>query len=157
MKNMNLNESVRILLLVASVIIICILCATGLKLTKAGQSGVGSAAGQLTGMVSDYSDIDVSLYDGSIIKGSEVASLIKKAAGEGDCLAIEVLTLDGSTRAYNYRFDYGSLTVTQEGVETEPPKDNSQYGYINAAANFLGASYRNENGNIVCLRFEQQK
>jgi hypothetical protein len=157
LKTMNISESVKIILLVATIIVVCVLCAVGFKLTNSGKSSIGSASGQLSGMVSDYSDIDVSLYEGSIIKGSEVVSIIKKVTDERDYLSLEVATLDGATMAYNHRFDYEELTLTEEGADKEPPKDNSQYGYINTSANFLGSYYRDKNGNIVCLRFEQQK
>ena len=156
MKTMNLSESVKITLLVATVIIVCVLCAAGFKIVNSGQTGINSGTGQLSGMESNYSDINISLYDGSIIKGSEVVSLIKKVSEEADYLALEVATLDGATRAYNYRFDYEALTLS-EGADLEPPKDNAQFGFINTAANFLGTSYTDENGNIVCLRFQQQK
>ena len=157
MKTMNISESVKIILLVATVIIVCVFCAVGFKLANSGKSSLGSASEQLSSMASDYSDIDVSLYEGSIIKGSEVVSIIKKVAGERDYLSLEVATLDGATIAYNHRFDYEELTLTEEGTEKVPPEKNSQYGYINTSANFLGSSYRDKNGNIVCLRFEQQK
>lgn len=157
MKTMNLSESAKIILLVAAVIMVCVLCALGFKMVNSGKTSVNSATGQFSGMVTNYSDINVSLYDGSIIKGSEVVSLVKKVSEEDDYLALEVATLDGATRAYHYRFDYEELTLSQDGTELEPPEDNSQYGYINMAANFLGSSYTDKNGNIVCIRFQQQK
>ncbi len=156
-KNMNLTDSAKIILLAASAMIAILVCGTCFKITGTGRAGINTASGQITSMASDYSDLDLSLYEGSLIKGSEVVSLIKKAAGEDDYLAIEVATLDGSTRAYNYRFDYGKLTLSKDGADLEPVADHSQYGYINRAANYLGASYLDGNGNIVCLRFEQQK
>lgn len=157
MRTMNLSESVKITLLVASVILVCVLCAIGFKLTSSGTSGITSTTGQFSGMEANYSNMNVALYDGSIIKGSEVVSLIKRVTEEADYLALEVATLDGSTRAYNYRFDYEALILSEVGAVLEPPKDNSQFGYINKAANFLGTSYTDKNGNIVCLRFQQQK
>ncbi len=154
MKTMNLGESVKITLLIATLILVCILCAIGFRLASAGKSEINTATGQFSVMESNYSNLNVSLYDGSIIKGSEIVSLIRQVS-KVDYLTLEVATLDGSTRAYNYRFNYETLLLSEEGADLEPPKDNSQLGYINEAANFLGATYEDENGNIVCLRFQQ--
>lgn len=157
MKTQIISESVRLLLLGGTVIMICVLCAVGFKVTNSGKAGSDTASKQIVTMQPVTEDLNVSVYEDSIIKGSEVESLVKKVVEAKYYLALEVATLDGATLAYNYRFDPKELTLSQAGAEKELPVDKARYGYVNISANFKTSIFYDNNGNMICLRFDQQK
>lgn len=157
MKTQNISESVRLLLMGGTVIMVCVLCAVGFKVMDSGKAGSNTASKQLTAMQPVTEDLNVSVYEDSIIKGSEVESLVKKVVEAKYYLALEVATLDGATLAYNYRFDPNHLIISQSGAETELPADKSSYGYVNTSANFKISIFYDKNNNMICLRFDQQK
>lgn len=163
MKSNNMNDATKILILVATVIIVCLLCAVGFKMVNEGKSSIITNTNKINEMTGKYSDIDVSLYEGSITTGSEVVSLIKKAINDNQYLAIEVKTLKGDYATYNYVYvDNGNdKTLSEKGNQGQTPKSEisikkNEYGYINPMAMFLGSTYKDSNGSVVCVRFEQQ-
>lgn len=156
MKTTNISEATKIIILVATVIVVCILCAVGFKVTNSGKAGANTATDQFNGITSEYADVEAALYDNSIILGSEVVNLIKKIVENEYYISIEVATLDGSTRSYNYIYDHESADMTKIGADTKVPEHKSEYAYINSMAEFLGSVYQDSNDNIVCIRFEQQ-
>lgn len=157
MKINHLNDITKIMILIATILVVCVLCAVGFKITNSGKAGVNQATNQMNDMSSDYVAIDIALYDGSIILGSELMNLIQKAVDKKQYLSIEVMTLDKSTRGYNYIFNRDDLSMTQEDAQTEVPDHKSQSAYINTMAKFIGETYKDSKGNIVCIRFEQQQ
>jgi len=153
----------KIFILVATVIIVCILCAIGFKFVNDGRSSILTNSNQLNELSDQYQDIDLSLYEGSLIPGSEVISLVKKAIEEDQYLAIEVKTLNGDYASYNYVYinDGESKILDNKGQQGQLPKSKipskkHEYGYINPMAMFLGETFKDDNGIIVCIHFEQQ-
>lgn len=156
MKTNHMNEVTKILILVATVIVVCVIVASGFKLLNDGKSNVKDKSNQMSRMVSDYNGIDLSLYDGSFILGSELVQVIEKTISENKYLSIEVVTLDGATIAYHYVFNPSDKVLVEEGAIDEIPSKPYQYAYINHMAKFLGETKKDGNENIICLRFEQQ-
>ncbi|HWT26413.1 MAG TPA: hypothetical protein VN131_00605 [Mobilitalea sp.] len=157
MRYNHISDATKFLILIATIIVVCVLCAAGFKLVNSGKSGVSSTTNQFNDMTSSFSDINTSLYDGSLVMGSELTSLVKKAIDNNQFISIEVATLGGSTTDYNYTFNREELTITQEGAQTEVPDERGQYAYIHPMSKFLGETIKDDNGNIICIRFEQQK
>ena len=163
MKTNNLTNITKIFILITTVIIVCILCTAGFKLVNVGKSSVNGNSNNINEMASQYTDIDVSLYEGSLISGSEVVSIIKKTINDKQYLAIEVTTLNGDYATYNYIYlDNGDdKTLSEKGIQGQTPKSEipikkNEYGYINLMAMFLGSTYKDSNGSVVCICFEQQ-
>lgn len=163
MKTNNMNDATKILILVATVIMVCVLCAMGFKLVNEGKSSVNANTNNMNEMTSQYTDIDVSLYEGSLTPGSEVVSLVKKAINDKEYLAIEVKTLNGDYATYNYVYvnNGDDKTLSEKGnqgqtAKSEIPIKKNEYGYINPMAMFLGSTYKDSNRSVVCIRFEQQ-
>ncbi len=156
MRGMFISEAVKILLMVATVLIVCVLCAVGFKMVNNGKSATTATANQFTEMTNQYSDVELKLYEGSTVSGCEIRSLIKKMVDNDYYVAIEVVTLDGSSRSYNYIYDHYDFSMNKEGAEMEAPSKGSEYAYINDMANFNCTTHKGVNGSIVCLRFEQK-
>lgn len=167
MKLTNLSEAVKILIFAATVIVVCVLCAIGFKTTNEGKSVVSSGTSQLNSMSSEYQDVNISIYDGSTILGSELTSMIKKAIEKDEYISIVVKTLANRTGvAYNYNLvtteAAGSRTYSISSTGTPNPLnsiiiDKSSFDYINPSAQFLGTVYKDINNNVICILFEQQE
>lgn len=156
MRTMYISESIKLLIMVATVLIVCVLCAVGFKITNDGKSATNATANQFNEMSNQYSDVELKLFEGSKVPGSEVRSIIKKMVENDYFLSIEVITLDGSSRSYNYIYDHYDYSMKKEGADTEVPSEKSEYAYINDMSIFNCTTHKGTSGNIVCLRFEQQ-
>jgi hypothetical protein len=161
MKTNNLTDATKVLILVATVIVVCVLCAIGFKMVNNGKSAVTANTNNLNDMAGQYQDIDLSLYEGSLVPGSEVSNIIKTAIDDKQYLAVTISSLDGSTNAYNYVYDSTKKTIEDQGSLGQTalkilPKKKSELGYINPMAMFLGETLKDSNNTIVCLRFTQQ-
>lgn len=163
MRMITMSDLTKVFILIATVICVCILCAVGFKLVNDGKSSINANANKLKEMSGQYQDIDLSLYEGSLIPGSEVINLIKKTIDEKQYLAIEVKTLNGDYTTYNYAYiaNGDEKTLNDKGQQGqmplyEIPTHKKDYGYINPMAMFLGETFKDDNGIIVCIHFEQQ-
>ncbi len=162
MKTNSISEAVKIMLLVATVIIVCVLCAVGFKMTNEGKSSVNASTNNLNNMTSQYSDIDKSIYDGSTVQGSEVVNLIKKVINSDEYVAIRVSTKSDSNRDYNYGFTAASGTTGAKlGTKVTGTADvqlttsKAQTHFINPQASFSGKVYKDANNIIICIEFKQ--
>lgn len=161
MKVNHMSDTTKICVLVATVIIVLVICSVGFKMVNDGKSSVNTNTNKFTEMTGQYQDMDISLYEGSLTPGSELCNIIKKAVDNKHYLSIEVYTLDGSTTSYNYIFNTEDKLLSEIGQQGQEPKTStpvlkSEFGYINQSAVFLGSTHKDANGNIVCIRFEQQ-
>lgn len=156
MKINYLSEAVKILLFAASIIVVCVLCSIGFKTSKDWKSSAAAASEQLNTMESEYSNVDLSVYDGNTILGSELINLIKNTIEKKDYLSIVVWTLAGSRTDYNYVFDDTAKRLFNDGT-TRIETSKAQSAYINQGAQFQGTAVKDENNNIICLYFEQME
>lgn len=151
-----ISDIIKILIFAATIIVVCVLCAVGFKTANEGKSTVSAGASELNEMASEYSSVDKSVYDGNIILGSELVSLIKKTIEKEDYLSIVVRTLESSRTDYNYIYnDTDMILITGGTKQIETSK--AQGAYINKSAQFKGEAKKDENNNIICLWFEQMK
>lgn len=166
MKTNNLSEATKVLILVATVIIVCVLCAVGFKITNEGKSSVNAATNNLNNMTSQYSDIDKAIYDGATVQGSEVVNLIKKVINSEEYVAIRVSTKADSNKDYNYTFNAISRTgstTTQatlgtritDTADSQISSNKADKHYINPQASFSGKVYKDANNIIICIEFIQ--
>lgn len=168
MKVSNMADSTKVLILVATVIVVCVLCAVGFKMVNEGKSSVNASTNNFNNMTSQYSDIDLAIYDGANVQGSEVTNLIRNAIENKDYLSIRVKTKAASTyKDYNYEFvepstsgssgiKYASLDDyigTQVNAQLSNNKADNEY--INPSAQFAGKVYKDANGIIICIEFTQ--
>lgn len=166
MKTNNMNDATKILVLVSTVIIVCVLCAVGFKMVNEGKSSINASTNNFNNMTSQYSDIDLAIYDGANVQGSEVVNLIRTAIESEKFLAITVKTKAASGyKDYNYEFkdpDEDSVTEPSLGsssinekADKQLTNKKSEKSYINPTAQFTGKVYKDTNGIIICIKFTQ--
>jgi hypothetical protein len=162
MKTNNLSDAVKVLLLIGTVIVACILCAIVFKMVNNGKSAVTANTNNLTEMSGQYQDIDLSLYEGSLVPGSEIQNLIKNAVENKDYIAIEITNeTSTSTASYNYLYDATAQTLLTTGTQgqiplKDVPSEKYAVGYINPTGVYMGETLKDKDNDIVCLRFTRQ-
>ncbi|MDF2845405.1 MAG: hypothetical protein K0R00_3831 [Herbinix sp.] len=162
MRANNISEAAKILIYVGTVLIVCVLCAVGFKMTNEGKSAVNASASNLNGMTSQYSDIDKSIYDGATVQGSQVVNVIKNTINAGEYLAVRVSTKAATNRDYNYVFVPGASgaasslgTKVSGAADTQLTESKAASHYINENASFDGKVYKDANNIIICIEFTQ--
>lgn len=147
-----MTNGMKLLILAASAIIVCVVCGVGFYVTREGKSSVNNATGQFTSMSSSYNDVDKSLYDGLTISGTELVSLIESYTGTSD-FTEGVFTIKVNTLS--------NLAPTPSGTPAVYPttvaQKKSDANYINPTGKFEGKVKRNENDIIVNITFTQTK
>ncbi|NLK74036.1 MAG: hypothetical protein GX288_01945 [Clostridiales bacterium] len=161
-----MSDATKVLILVATVIVVCVLCAVGFKMVNEGKSSVNASTNNFNSMIGQYSEVDLAIYDGADVQGSEVVNLIKKTTSD-NALAIGVLTTkrantDNKMVYYNktYTVDTqgeGILSDSSAEYSTieEATHPESKDDYINPSAQFTGKVHKNKNGLIICIEFVQ--
>ena len=156
MKTKSADLVVKILITVIVVILAGLLIAWMAGLFKDKRQDLNSGTEKIDSAISSMSDFDLIVYDGNTISGDSLMELISDFKTKNVPVSIWVNTLDNATTGdyYNYAFATGDLGAT---VTITPPASKSATGYITPSANFLGDVIRNENNEIVCLKFVQKK
>ena len=160
MKTNHINDVTKVLILVASVIVVCIICAIGFKIVNEGKSSVNASTNNLNNMTSQYQDIDKAIYDGATVQGSEVTNFIKRVLNSEEYLSVVVKTKANTSGVeYNYDFNENVSTNTAPALGTKNTNEltelKSSSNYINPSAQFLGKVYKDANSVIICIEFTQ--
>lgn len=155
MRTGNISAAFKIVIFVITAIIVCIVCGVAIGTTNTGKALVNSSTTQIKNITANNGNITEATYDGNTIMGSEVAALIESAIENKEYLSIVVKTLQSSRTDYNYTYDAANNTINSGGTTTI--QDNkAQSSYINRDSLFLCDVKKDEDGNIICLWFEQQ-
>lgn len=141
----------------AGAIVTCIVVVVGFQLTKSGKTDTGRAAEQYTSIMSQYDQIQLTMYEDMQISGSDVVNYIKENAGvlvNKQIKQIEVETKNGKS-AYS---STDSNDSTVEKIKEKLRTNQSNVGggnYINPSGMFECEIKRNANGMIEAINFRQ--
>ncbi|MDF2610538.1 MAG: hypothetical protein K0R92_2012 [Lachnospiraceae bacterium] len=145
-----MDNSLKGLILAAGVIITCIIVGLGFYVAREAKNTSNNGAGQISGMNSEYQDVNLALYDGLNVSGKEVAGLIEKvdfSAISG--FSIIVKTGSNATTGKTYNKTNVTASVTTFAAKGEDD-------YISPTAQFLGKVERDGNNIIKTITFTQQ-
>jgi len=154
MKTGNISQALKIILLVISVIIVCILCGVIIGTANSGKAIVNSSTTQFKKLAAKADTITEATYDGNTFLGNEVTALINSTVENSERLSIVVRTLRNSRTDYNYTYDSTNNSIATGGTTTLQT-NMSQDNYINRDAVFQCSVLEDDNDNIICLWFEQ--
>ena len=146
-----MSDATKILIISATIIIVCVLVALGFKMINEGRASSSSGINEFNDMASEYSDIKLSSYDGSKVLGSEIVDLIKKSDDKEYDFEIVVYTKANIAKPTPIPLTYNA----QEGGSDELQTTTNHDDYINPNAQFLGKVEKNKNGIITHVIFEQ--
>ena len=151
------------LILAVTVIIALILSAISLYMVTRGKSTINDGNAQYTDMMSAYSEINATMYDGLIVAGDKVCSLADEA--KNDCVVVVFSKGIPRTTGVAYAAIGDTYTNTTGGTTydgTNHYSNSTQAGnindnaHINTNASFVGKVHKNANGMVDCIWFEQK-
>lgn len=155
MKSKNADFVYKILFIVVGVILSGLLIAWLVGTYKDKKKEADAGTQKINSITASMADFDLTVYDGASIKGESLRELISEMDRKEVQVAIGVKTLAMKEfDFYNYRFADNKLSG--DGKK-ELSSDKSSNDYINPNGNFTGKVIRNENDEIVCIEFSQQK
>lgn len=171
MKRRNRIEiSVKGLLLAVVVIIALILSAVALYMVTKAKGTINDGNSQYSELMSDYSEISATLYDGLYVSGEKVRDVIEEMTQKG-VISVTVCTglnLSSNSKGSTYTGSAHTASVYDTGVvykagalSTGSPYDarncaQTDADYINESASFVGKVHKNTNGMVVNITFTQQ-
>ena len=151
MKRRNSIEiSVKGLIMAVVVIIALILSAISLYMVTRSKGTINDGNTQYSQLMSDYSEISATLYDGLYVSGDKVIEVIKDCAADLSD-GVYVVTLEGGT---------DNSKGTESIYKTADAYENANYersaaAYINPAGTFVGSVTKNNNGMVTRITFTQ--
>ena len=152
------------LILAVTVIIAVILSALALYMANSSKATINGGTTQFTQLMSDYSEISATMYDGLDVSGTKVVDVINEMC-QTEYISVTVITKEDLTGA-NYSNSTNKtaittssgLTITPSGSQyagSTQEKDLTNSKHINENASFRGKVYKNNNGLVVNIEFTQ--
>ena len=144
--------SVKGLILAVVVIIALVLSAISLYMVTRSRSTINDGNTQYSQLMSRYSEINATLYDGLYVSGEKVIDVIKDCAAElkDGVVVITLMDADSSTAADRN----GQTYKTMNGYNVTNKSDKE---YINPSGTFVGSVEKNANGMVTKITFTQKK
>lgn len=146
-KRNQLEISVKGLTLAVVVIIACVLAAISLYMVQRGKSTMNSGNNQYSVLMSDYTELDKTIYDGLEVSGDDVIRVIDQMATDSN-VSVRVYTLLNPIGS-----GAGGKMYTTDSYSFSSKSDKD---YINPSATFKGKVTKNENGIVVGISFTQK-
>lgn len=152
------------LVLAVTVIIAVVLSALALYMANSSKSTINGGTTQYTQLMSDYSEISATMYDGLDVSGSKVISVINEMC-QTEYVSVTVITKEDTTGT-NYSNAGNKTQVKTTDNKTITPSGNQYAGstqeskitdkaHINENASYRGKVYKNSNGLVVNIEFTQ--
>ena len=143
-----------------------VLSALALYMANSSKSTINGGTTQYTQLMSDYSEISATMYDGLDVSGSKVISVINEMC-QTDYVSVTVITKEDTTGT-NYSNSSNKTSVTTVDNKTITPSGNEKRkfssssestitnkAHINENASYRGKVYKNSNGLVVNIEFTQ--
>lgn len=152
-----MSNTLKFLILAATCALVILLITIGIKTANKGKDDIEGNVNEYSSASGDYHDVDLELYDGTIVRGAEIKRLIE-SYNDDEYLSIVVKTKRGESRAYINSCNIAGLTVTtNSGIDYSAlPKLKSDSNYISATGKFLSTVYYDTNDVVACIWFQQQ-
>jgi len=155
-----MDNSVKAILIGASVVITLIIVTLGFFILRQGQATVSLASNQISNLNSNLSESGYTMYDEVTVSGSEVVNAIKKFKDEHVGIKVTTNKTYPSGDWYINDVDVDSSDVGEiDGGSSNSISDTideTKDEYINPNGKFLGEVIRDKNGVVVALRFVQK-
>lgn len=149
-KRNSIEISVKGLILAVVVIIALVLSAISLYMVTRSKGTINDGNTQYSQLMSDYSEISATLYDGLYVSGDKVMDVISDCAVELSD-GVVVITLEnkegstgGTSMTYHDADGYSRAGYAKSAAE-----------YINPSGTFVGAVTKNANGMVTSITFTQ--
>ena len=122
-------------------------------ISNKGKNSINNSTGQYDSIVSQYSDIQLSMYENSSVSGSQIIELIN---GLTESSGYSVIVVNGENQKAGA--SPASHTYTYNSSDASKISNKSEAGYyINPNAAFSSTVSRDGNGIVTSVKFIQQK
>lgn len=150
----NISNVIKLLTFAAGVILACILVAIGFYIGRSGKSYVNNGSNQYAKMMSDYDDLNITMYDELEVPGKELRTFIDKFPT--DSVVITVYTTQNKQNLKSGISDSDKLSKSYTFDNHGLIEDKLSPNYINPISTFVGKVSRNDNGVIYLIEFTQK-
>lgn len=149
-----MENSLKGLILAAGTIITCLVISLGFFISREAKDTANNGVSSIGNLNAEFAAGDKTIYDGTLVSGSEVLNVIKKYAN--DTIGIYVKTGKSSTY-YNAEFDLNNGEYVADNKNTySMALDSETATYINPYGNFKGRVVKDSNNTITGIEFVQQ-
>lgn len=165
--------SIKGLTLAVTVIMALMLSALSLYIVNKARGSINEGNAQFSRIMSEYSELTATIYDGMFVAGSKVIECIDEMTKD-DIITVTVVTgIDkassdaevrkgctyaGAGHQTDTAFDLGTIKQRSSSSDISPyyglSSDNADY--INPTATFIGKVTKNANGMVVNVTFTQE-
>lgn len=150
----NMENSLKGLMLAAGTIITCIIISLGFFIAREAKDTAAAGAGQINELNAEFSENARTIYDGTEVSGSEVLNVIRKFQGE--YMGIWVKTMK-EENFYGHMFERETGELGDDSkTDYKTAQEESNKNYINPIGRFMGSIVRDDNGTITGIEFKQQ-
>lgn len=153
MKHKNNDIVPQIFIMVVSVILVGIIIYYTVSSVKSTTRIADTLIANAEETAVDYAEYELSMYDGEVIRGSEVVNLIKKELGDYSYPDEAPIFIKVVTRSSE---DTSSFTYVNNEYIDDIRSFSCTERYIKPTALFTGKVMRNENRVIIGLEFTQE-
>ncbi len=148
----SIDISVKGLILAVVVIIALVLSAISLYMVSRSKSTINDGNTQYSELMSDYSEINATIYDGLYVSGDKVIDVIKDCAEKLD-QGVQVMTIMKSQTEAGAGGKADEYKTSDAYVEKKFKKSDAEY--INPSGTFVGSVNKNGNGMVISILFKQ--
>ena len=153
-----MENSIKAILIAASILITMAIVSVGLIVLKSGQNLASESVNNINKM-NRLIETEYTMYDNNTVSGNDVVSAIDKVLSSGDYVGILVTTkAGGGTHSNWYVYNAASInSLSSASRSIEDAEDiDSPSTYVNPTATFSGKISRDSNGRIAKISFTQQ-
>ena len=116
------------------------------------KSTINDGNTQYSELMSDYSEINATIYDGLYVSGDKVIDVIKDCAEKLD-QGVQVMTIMKSQTEAGAGGKADEYKTSDAYVEQKFKKSDAEY--INPSGTFVGSVNKNGNGMVISILFKQ--
>lgn len=129
----------------------------GFLFYNSNKEQAGSLSSKMASMNEQLASVDVDMYDGNAVAGSEVLNAINKFKSEE--IAVQVKTKASSSASfYNHSIAESNGNKVLKNSDTkslQSAKTKGNSNYINPLGHFMGSIIKDSNDTIIGIKFEQ--
>lgn len=152
-----MENSVKAIIIAASVAITMIIVSIGFFILRQGQGIAIESSESMSEMSESMADADKTIYDGNEVNGSEVTVALRKYKEKYIGIYVKTGKNGGEWYIKNVSESSGVGEITSDSSnDISDTYDETSDEYINTSGKFKSEIVRDANGSIVAIKFTQK-
>jgi predicted PurR-regulated permease PerM len=126
-----MENSLKLLILAAGIIIVCVVVAIGIFITKSGKNQINSVQAQISQSINEFDNPNLQVYEGNTVSGTDVAQCVEKYASTSLKVTVKNLK-DSAAKEYKTSgISASDVTVKSNGLYVGSIKRDANTDVIN--------------------------